>query len=143
MTGMKRLDKYKASAAPYALNPATFRAVGASNEYHRPDKAGESFQRYVVDAIWFKRRNGLRCVVSGTLSQNLDTEPQPAYDDFVAQFQYGRYGGNALARWDGTLLWTPAGVLAGDYLINFLDPILEDYPNLPVGYDGWFDIRED
>ncbi len=143
-TGMKRLDKFKASARPYALDPASFRPVGEPSEYHRPDKEGKSFQRYVVNAIWFKRKEGVRFAMYGTLGQNLDTEPQPAYDDFVAQYQYGRYGGNALARWAPERgLWTPGGTLKGAEIVDLLDAALKNYPNLPVGYDGWFDIRED
>lgn len=123
---IRQRDKFSFSEYFYAINWSTLRS----------NKDGTVAY---VDAIWFKKTRGEIAVCSGTLS-NHDTFTK---DDFIAGFKYGRYGGNTQYKWNGFEMWShDNNFLDMIEAHKFLDPILENYPDIPVGYEGWYSIKE-
>lgn len=60
-------------------------------------------------------------------------------DDFLQNESDGRYGGRTLARWDGSNLWAPEmSKDKADECFEFLKPMLDNYPEIPGGFDGWW-----
>jgi hypothetical protein len=124
---MIKKEKFLISDKPYAVDLDTYRS-----EHH-----GE------IDAVWFRRRreayNGpLRTVAcAGTLRGCLVPDLSTV-ESFLATFTDGRYGGDCLARWDGTNLWSLADEYQRERLKKILVPMLAAYPEVPPGYDGWW-----
>lgn len=117
-------DRFVLSRRPYAVKLDSLR----SDEHH--------FAR--MDAVWFRRRNGVTYACAGTLWDLQRPVPRDAAD-FLARHDDGRYGGEAEARWDGKTLWAPekSEDQRADYLA-VLRPMLDNYPACPDGFDGWW-----
>lgn len=123
---IKQRDKFSFSEYFYAIDWSTFWVNDNNNA--------------IVDAIWFKKTKGEVAVCSGTLS-NYDTLNK---DDFIAGFKYGRYGGATRYKWNGTEMWShDNNFLDMIKAHEKLDPILENFPNIPHGYQGWYCIKEE
>jgi hypothetical protein len=133
---VNKFDQW-AGTHPYALLPSSFKL---SDVNVRAD--GSEYWHGYVGAIWFKKRNSRLYVTIGTLSHGGSNDPKD-YDDFVARWDDGRYGGSPIAQWDGEKLWTPAPVTKweADMYVDTLTPLHNHFPYLPVDYDGWYDIR--
>lgn len=120
---MIREEKFVMSRRPFAVDLSTFRV----------DEHG--FSR--VNAVWFRRRRGVTVSCIGTLWGSLIPAPQTVHE-FLERHTDGRYGGDTVGRWDGTGYW---GVEDPDEMaahLAVLRPMLDNYPNVPVGYDGWW-----
>jgi hypothetical protein len=119
-----RLDEFKLSKRPYAVNMGSLTV----NEHGRSH----------VDAVWFRRRSGLTVACAGTLWDYQDERPADAVAFLIAHDD-GRYGGNAVARWDRSNLWAPQMPIerAHEYLA-VLRPMLAQFPAIPEGWDGWW-----
>lgn len=120
----------------YAFNPDTWRE-------QRPG----SFE---VDAVWFKRKDGILSAVRGTYHPFVypfANEPTDGtYDSWIAAANDSRYGGKWAAKWNGTGLLvykTPVTPEQTQAHIDFLAPMLDNYPNPPAGYDGWFTFSKE
>jgi len=50
----------------------------------------------------------------------------------------GRYGGTTHARWDGVRYWGDEDVKEMQRFLGVLKPMLDAYPEVPAGYDGWW-----
>lgn len=89
-----------------------------------------------MNAIWFKKTRGQIAVCTGTLSSQGKTVEQ-----FMANHD-GRYGGNTEYKWNGTEMWSSSNhfleLMAAH---KILDPILQAFPEIPKGYEGWFCIK--
>ncbi len=128
---MIRAARLAVSRPMYAFNPATWR---------------ESRVGFEVDAVWFKRKDGVISAVCGTYSPmvlggNYGRSPtEGTYESWIAAADDNRYGGSWSAKWNGTGLLvadTPVSPEQTQRYIDFLDPMLRNFPNVPAGYDGW------
>lgn len=81
----------------------------------------------------------------GVISARLDTPPA-GVNDFLARHTDNSGGGNCHARWNGTDYWgahelgemDPAAIVRN---LALLRPMLEAYPAIPAGYDGWWGFK--
>jgi hypothetical protein len=91
---MYREDEFVLSHRPYAVD------LNSLRPYHE-DHVGW----LMVDAIWFRRKNGITAACAGLLD---DLRRASATDDpvrFLEEYDDGRYGGRPFARWDGASVW--------------------------------------
>lgn len=129
---MRRLDKFVLSRKPYAVKLDSLRV-----EEPRTDTAGNLFARAELDAVWFRRRKGVTVACIGVV---WDCQKPPPVDaaDFLARADDGRYGGECHGRWDGTGYWGSELPDVRDRHMAILRPMLDNYPQVPDGYDGWY-----
>lgn len=93
-----------------------------------------------AQAVWFRRRRGVTVACYGRLRDLQHARPQTARQ-FLEQHDDGRYGGDCLARWDGESYWGAEGqttLAAMEKNLGVLRPMLENYPQIPDGYEGWW-----
>lgn len=128
--------EYIASHRPYLIRPGSFRK---GEKRQTPD--GRWVGRVNADALWFRRKRGVLTVTFGELWDYSEAED---FDQFLNLFDTGRYGGTAVAQWDGEKLWTPTAIneTARQVYIDMLEPVLLNFPDIPAAYVGWFDIRD-
>ena len=98
-----------------------------------------------IDAVWYRRKDGETRACVGALglwSQNLKQEVDPADPIAVLTADLdSRYGGDCHARWDGTGYWGAEEPEVVREHLALLRPMLEDFPVVPDGYDGWWTFR--
>ena len=126
---------YIASKTIYAINWDTFKITEHDREGYKSASAA-------VDAVWTVRKHGEVQISKGTLHHSFAINRTPAefpsMENFIENFDT-RYGGTAVARWDGDYMWAPDTTLADmNALAAELDPMLENIPNVPEGYSGWY-----
>lgn len=125
---MIREDRFVLSRRPYAVDLDSLRVA----------EIGEGYTTATVDAIWFRRRRGETVAVYGELWDHQNPPPQSAAE-FLARHDDGRYGGRALARWDGSTLWAPETPFeTAAKRQATLQRALTDFPDVPAGHDGWW-----
>lgn len=122
--GMRRLEKFAISHKPIALKRNGLTAYESSNTVW-------------LDAVWFRRRNGVTVACLGHLWDHMDQVPAD-FEEFARRCTTGRYGPDCMARWDGIHYWgsQQPGKMYAD--LELLRPMLENYPEVPDGYDGWW-----
>lgn len=105
---------------------------------HEPD-SWRSEPSYLVqaNAVWYRRRKGVTVACIGTLRTLRDTMPVDA-QQFLEQYTDGRYGGDCVGRWDGAGYWGNVPLATQDEHLEVLRPMLDNYPALPAGFDGWW-----
>jgi hypothetical protein len=109
---------------------------------------GKDYVRYSVQAVWFsKRSNGRLGAFTGTLwDGSIDVQNPWSIDDFIANIETARYGGNPEGCWDGKASWWAKPYADDEAMQNarlpFLKEMLENHPNIPQGYRGWFLLTE-
>lgn len=128
---MRREDRFVMSHRPYAVDLSSMQmevSTGWKGEYASAN----------VSAVWFRRKNGVTAACVGELWDSQWTVPSDA-EQFLAQHDDGRYGGRCFARWDGTSFWC-AGQDPEENAryLALLKPMLENFPAVPDGYDGWW-----
>lgn len=131
---MIREDKFLISKRPYAVKLDTL----IVHQHGRTPGSGEGFWHGRIDAVWFRRRRGETVACCGELWDYQDVEPKDG-ETFLLAHDDGRYGGSTEARWDGVGLWSNGLSLVDEQLcLDILRPMLENYPAIPPGYDGWW-----
>lgn len=132
---MIRAARLAPSRPMYAFNPATFRKSPSSG--------------YVVDAVWFKRKDGVLSAVRGTYHpfvQPFSAEPAGCdYEAWILAANDNRYGGAWAAKWNGEGLLcyetpTPPDVMREH--ADFLDAMLRNFPAVPASFDGWWTFEK-
>ena len=124
---MNRLSKFAISKRPYAVD---------MNSLHRQHGGG-----WAVIAVWFRRRRGVTVACIGELWNYLSPPPANALE-FVERHTDGRYGGDAIARWDGETLWAPEVPYSDVPAIqDRLQRMLDGYPATPASFDGWWTFQ--
>lgn len=122
---IRQRDKFSFSEFFYAIN---FDSINNSNSVFT-----------TVDAIWFKKKDGIVAVCKGTLWAM--TSNSQTVDDFIMNFD-GRGGGNTHFKWNGTEMWSVNNVFLDMIEVHReLDPILRNFPAIPEGYTGWHSIK--
>jgi hypothetical protein len=123
-----REDKFLISHAPYAVDLLSLEIAS------RRDSGWHSG---TVRAVWFRRKSGVLTSHIGTLWDSQKPEPFDA-EEFLERHEDGRYGGNCVARWDGESFWGNVTMLQQMKYMDVLVPMLENYPAVPHGFDGWW-----
>jgi len=90
-----------------------------------------------IDAVWFRRKNGVTAACIGHLWDLQHPEPADALQ-FLAQHDDGRYGGDCHGRWDGERYWGAQEPEVMEQHLAVLRPMLDNYPTIPAGHDGWW-----
>lgn len=128
---MIHTDQFRISDRPYAVDLDTLTThenMGARGPYWTGG----------TDAVWFRRRRGVTVAVAGQLHGLIHTAPADVRD-FLTKNTDGRYGGSAVARWDGSNLWAPQMHRDDqEEYYALLAPMLDAFPAIPHGYDGWW-----
>lgn len=129
---IRQRDKFSAAEFFYAIDFSTIQ-IQPGYENHGTG---------TVDAIWFKKKNGVIAACYGTLRAS-GTAARPLHNEADFMFHYdGRYGGNTMYKWDGTEMWgSNNNFLELVEAHKFLDPIRNGFPNIPDGYTGWYSIK--
>lgn len=128
---MIRETRFVLSHRPYAVDLGSLRVR----------EIGEGYTTATVDAVWFRRRRGETVSVFGHLWDH-QSPPAVSAHEFLDRLDDGRYGGRALARWDGETLWapeTPFDVARQRQIM--LQAALDEFPQVPAGFDGWWTFR--
>lgn len=129
---MIKMEKFLISKGPYAVDLGSL----ALKESRRDD--GTSFWRATVNAVWFRRRRGVTVACIGYLWNYQNEKPVDALA-FLKAHDDGRYGGTTLGRWDGAGFWGDGVSLEEqEEYLAILRPMLENYPAVPAGFDGWW-----
>jgi hypothetical protein len=132
-----REPRFLISRKPFAVDLGSFQG----GELH--DHGGRFSVHARIDAVWFRRKDGQTRACIGALglwSQNL-REPVDVSDPMavLSADLDSRYGGDCHGRWDGASYWGGEGVLAvQEQHLALLRPMLDNYPAIPEGYDGWW-----
>ena len=131
---MLELTNFAISKKLYAIKRDTFVAT-----YSGDTQKGEPMYRVSVDAMWFRRKQGIEVISKGKLG-DLAVGKEWDIDDFIANVSTARYGGTPFGSWDGYDVIGVTNYEAIVALVKELDPILDAYPDVPVGYEGWYKI---
>jgi hypothetical protein len=102
-------------------------------ESYRLSEQGGSY----INAVWFRRRKGVTAACAGQLWNYIRPRPQTAAE-FLAEHTDNRYGGDCMARWDGSNCWSTVDEAQRAEFLRVLKPMLEAYPAVPEGFDGWW-----
>lgn len=136
---MIREDKFLISRKPFAIDLATV-TLGAT------ERDGVFWLRGSCRAVWYRRKNGVTRACLGSLSlwaQWLHEAPDLSSPEAMLRNNLdGRHGGNTEARWDGTGYWGSEEPAVQEQHLAVLRPMLDNYPSLPEGYDGWWTFQE-
>lgn len=128
---MYREDKFVMLHRPYAVDLSSLQLetrTGRSGEYARGR----------IGAVWFRRKYGVTQAVVGELWDSQRPIPKDAVQ-FLEQHSDGRYGGRPFARWDGASFWCAGqDPEENDRYLELLKPMLENFPAIPPGRDGWW-----
>lgn len=90
-----------------------------------------------LDAVWFRRKNGITAACTGRLWDIQRPEPADVAE-FLARLDDGRYGGTCHGRWDGASYWGNVTLAEQERHLAVLRPMLANYPAIPGGHDGWW-----
>lgn len=132
---MKQEEKFVMSHKPYAVDLSSMRTTHTGTRYD-----GTPMATVVLDAVWIRRRGGTTVACTGTL-WDIQVPPPGFALEFLAAHDDGRYGGRCAGRWDGTGYWGAERPETVAQQMALLRPMLENFPEIPDGYDGWWTFR--
>ena len=110
----------------FALDPSTFASRMLRN----------GMAQYSVTAVWFGRRKATRRRAAFMTTLTMNTNEVWAYQDFVDHIKSFPYGDC----WDGEEVWGTTKFYEQKAIVEYLDPILKNEPNLPPTFDGWYEV---
>lgn len=93
--------------------------------------------RPTMRAVWYRRRRGVTVACIGDLWDVQDSVPGSAAE-FLDRHDDGRYGGTCEGRWDGENYWGAQQPETIEEHLALLRPMLDNFPTVPDGYDGWW-----
>ncbi|MCX5209769.1 hypothetical protein OG689_10785 [Kitasatospora sp. NBC_00240] len=132
---MIRSPKFLISQKPFALDLATITAE-QSPQGDRWYLSGHA------DAVWFRRKDGTTRACIGTLGlwrhHMTDQVDVTDVQAILAADLDSRYGGDCYGRWDGERYWGAQEPEVMARHLAVLRPMLDAYPTIPAGYDGWW-----
>jgi hypothetical protein len=133
-----RHDRLLISRKPYAFDLSTLTV--------KQSPQGDRFYlRGSVDAVWFRKREGVVRACLGPLRLWGQYLPEPVdITDPLAVLAAdldGRYGGDTQGRWDGEGYWGAQKPAVMEQHLAILQPMLSNLPALPDGYSGWWTFQ--
>ncbi|GHH57556.1 hypothetical protein [Lentzea cavernae] len=136
---MIKMEKFLISKGPYAVDLASFNATWNETRWQGepPPGAAKGSWHCTIRAVWFRRRRGETVASIGTLWKSFREAPVTALE-FLEQHVDGRYGGDAVGRWDGDGYWGNVSLETQQEHLKILRPMLANYPAVPAGFDGWW-----
>lgn len=136
---MIRETRFLISRKPFAVDLNTL----TGSQHPRGDRHAFSG---TANALWFRRQNGVTRACLGTLKLWSHYLPEPLdLDDphaILTADLDGRYGGDCHGRWDGERYWGAQEPDVIEEHLAVLRPMLNRYPALPPGHDGWWTFQE-
>lgn len=127
---MIREDRFLISQRPYAADLNSLRLT-------EDEGCNGTYWRGRIDAVWFRRRNRITVACIGSLWDSQDDKPADG-NTFLTAHTDGRYGGNCNGHWNGTSYWGNGTLHEQEQHLAILRPMLDTYPAIPDGYDGWW-----
>jgi len=145
--------RFLASKKLYAFDLNSFKA------WELPNLTADGYKMwsYSIQAVWFaKRNNGLRAAFFGAIGDTSTARPtaDPSIpttewtrDEFFAHYKGARYGASPYGCWDGQAPWWGKDEYRNDFqaqqlAIPKLQDMLNHFPDIPTGYDGWYALTE-
>jgi hypothetical protein len=129
---MIRDEEFRISRRPYAVDLSSLRL-----QHEAAKEIAREYWRGSIDAVWFRRRDGITVACIGSLWDYQDIEPADG-EAFLRAHKDGRYGGSTVGRWDGSGYWGHVSLDEQNAHLAILQPMLENFPAVPPGYDGWW-----
>lgn len=129
---MIREDEFMLSRGQFAVRAATF----ALDPYDVLPTARAS-----VSAVWYRKKRGVLRACTGTLWDILGERDRPwpaTAEEWLRRFDDGRYGGDCHGRWDGSRYWGAQEPAVMEEHLALLRPMIDGYPSVPAGYQGWW-----
>jgi hypothetical protein len=147
--------EFAASKKLYAIDEDQFHIKHESEYVSRKDGKTYTVFQYAVPAVWFTRRraSGKRAAFFGEITGSSSNEVHfpgdldHAYSlaEFLAHAD-GRSGGNPAGCWDGLGTWWnkaySSDSTAQAAVLPFLKEMLENYPEIPKPYTGWYKYQD-
>ena len=133
---MIREDRFLISRKPYAVDLTSLRGSRTDT----PKGRNEYYFGGRIDAVWFRRRQGVTVACIGELWDLQHPEPADAVQ-FLEQHADGRHGGDCHGRWDGDSYWGNVTLAQQEQHLTILRPMLANYPALPPSFDGWWTFQ--
>ncbi|WP_026931201.1 hypothetical protein [Glycomyces tenuis] len=131
---MIRSEKFLISQRPYAINLDSFTV-------EERDMNDRMYWVVDVESVWFRRRRGATVAAIGHIqSYNFDHRPADVHS-FLTGLDDSRDSGRCEGRWDGTRYWGAQEPNVIEKHLALLRPMLDNYPAIPDGFDGWWRFR--
>jgi hypothetical protein len=125
-----RMSRFVLSARPYAIDLSSLKVVWPGE--------GHLENRVTFDAVWFRGPKTAPKACIGQLREYISLGADQDPERVLSCMDDGRYGGECLGRWNGTGYWgTQEPERAAEHMA-ILRPMLENFPAIPRGYDGWW-----
>jgi hypothetical protein len=136
---MIKMDKFLISKRPYAVDLSSMQSTWHERRYDGlpPPNSSKGSWHCTIQAVWFRRRNGLTVSCIGDLWDIQNEAPLTAVE-MLERHDDGRYGGNARGRWDGESYWGNVTLAEQNKHLEILRPMLAHYPEVPPGFFGWW-----
>lgn len=135
---MIRSDKFLISQRPYAVDLSSLKMRTNEPEEYAPGKWTRRSHSFQIDAVWFRRKGGVTTAHIGGLHSRLSGETPADAVETLERFTDGRYGGDCAGRWDGSGYWGAQDLDEMQRHLAILRPMLENFPAVPPGFDGWW-----
>lgn len=139
---MQRSDRFLISKQPYAVNLTTYNTREEYARYASSKKVADKPTYWMtVEAVWFRRKSGALSAHYGRLWDVSSTKPE-SVTSWLEGLTDGRYGGSCVARWNGQDMWAPE--VDWDRQVQLqkvLAQMLDGYPAVPEGYEGWWTFK--
>lgn len=130
---MIRRERFRISDKPYAVDLASLQVREPNWE------AGDKAFAVSLTAVWFRGPKATPRACIGRLWDYMSGEPPADAVEALARMDDGRYGGDCQGRWNGRGYWgAESPDLAAEHMA-ILRPMLERFPEIPPGFDGWWD----
>ncbi|MER0477074.1 hypothetical protein ABR737_01645 [Streptomyces sp. Edi2] len=134
-------SRFLISRRPFAIDLSTvtaeLREHGGIHPYY--NLSGQA------NAVWYRREKGVTkaCIGSLMLIRHYLRKPVNLDDphDILTTDLDGRHGGECHGRWDGKRYWGAQEPQKMEKHLAILRPMLDNYPCLPPGYDGWWTFQ--
>lgn len=127
---MIRDDEFILAHRAYAVDLTSLRLTEDRGQFG-------PFWRGTIDAVWFRRRPSATVAYIGTLWDYQHERPADA-TAFLQAHDDGQYGGNCDGRYDGQSYWGNGTPDVRQQHLAVLRPMLDAYPAIPDGFDGWW-----
>lgn len=135
---MIRREKFVMAHKPYAIDLTT--VSGAQKE-----RDGRFFFRGSCRAVWFRRKDRVTRACLGSLHlwahYLTDRVDMSSPEAVLSADLDGRYGGQMEGRWDGSRYFGAQEPRLIQRDLEILSPMLENFPQVPEGFSGWWSFR--